>query len=238
MEHAFNRRGYQLRAFKKELKYELPILRNSKIQDIAVSFRGRTSPCPVAISSPLPFMPRAVSCRHVSRTAPTANSAHQDERRSLADGAIQEQKEGRAPGLNNLYSLASSPPQKSIMEQRKSTPYGVLLIYTVTNSMVGTGRFELPTPRTPSECSTRLSHVPTQYSRPGTSQRGVTPSVYTSLRLCGALWNGFVYYRDGGTYSAGSAAPSPKKNSCICSTRKLCACGVHGCSRYSFRSIF
>src|SRR5215469_10978099 len=26
--------------------------------------------------------------------------------------------------------------------------------------MVGTGRFELPTPRTPSECSTRLSHVP------------------------------------------------------------------------------
>jgi hypothetical protein len=32
------------------------------------------------------------------------------------------------------------------------------------NAMVGTGRFELPTPRTPSECSTRLSHVPT-YSR-------------------------------------------------------------------------
>jgi hypothetical protein len=28
--------------------------------------------------------------------------------------------------------------------------------------LVGTGRFELPTPRTPSECSTRLSHVPTQ----------------------------------------------------------------------------
>src|SRR6185312_4933090 len=32
--------------------------------------------------------------------------------------------------------------------------------------MVGTGRFELPTPRTPSECSTRLSHVPTRLSRP------------------------------------------------------------------------
>jgi hypothetical protein len=30
--------------------------------------------------------------------------------------------------------------------------------------MVGTGRFELPTPRTPSECSTRLSHVPTKES--------------------------------------------------------------------------
>ena len=31
--------------------------------------------------------------------------------------------------------------------------------------MVGTGRFELPTPRTPSECSTRLSHVPIFGSR-------------------------------------------------------------------------
>src|SRR5437763_8775372 len=30
--------------------------------------------------------------------------------------------------------------------------------------MVGTGRFELPTPRTPSECSTRLSHVPTGWN--------------------------------------------------------------------------
>ncbi len=29
--------------------------------------------------------------------------------------------------------------------------------------MVGMGRFELPTPRTPSECSTRLSHIPTVY---------------------------------------------------------------------------
>src|ERR1700736_5293513 len=31
--------------------------------------------------------------------------------------------------------------------------------------LVGTGRFELPTPRTPSECSTRLSHVPTETSQ-------------------------------------------------------------------------
>ena len=29
--------------------------------------------------------------------------------------------------------------------------------------MVGMGRFELPTPRTPSECSTRLSHIPTVF---------------------------------------------------------------------------
>ena len=31
-----------------------------------------------------------------------------------------------------------------------------------SGKLVGTGRFELPTPRTPSECSTRLSHVPTR----------------------------------------------------------------------------
>src|ERR1700730_731533 len=33
--------------------------------------------------------------------------------------------------------------------------------YKIFQLVVGTGRFELPTPRTPSECSTRLSHVPT-----------------------------------------------------------------------------
>src|SRR5690242_14642085 len=34
-------------------------------------------------------------------------------------------------------------------------------LITEAEELVGTGRFELPTPRTPSECSTRLSHVPT-----------------------------------------------------------------------------
>ena len=46
--------------------------------------------------------------------------------------------------------------------------------------MVGTGRFELPTPRTPSECSTRLSHVPTQLSRLRCSPAFGSKSVYTS----------------------------------------------------------
>src|SRR5713101_9288952 len=36
----------------------------------------------------------------------------------------------------------------------------------VIGCLVGTGRFELPTPRTPSECSTRLSHVPTGRNQP------------------------------------------------------------------------
>jgi hypothetical protein len=38
---------------------------------------------------------------------------------------------------------------------------GLMLNQENHGRMVGTGRFELPTPRTPSECSTRLSHVPT-----------------------------------------------------------------------------
>jgi hypothetical protein len=33
-----------------------------------------------------------------------------------------------------------------------------------TRRLVGTGRFELPTPRTPSECSTRLSGNPNVYA--------------------------------------------------------------------------
>src|SRR5215472_1568673 len=45
--------------------------------------------------------------------------------------------------------------------------------------MVGTGRFELPTPRTPSECSTRLSHVPTERIRGGDRPRmGLTQEFY------------------------------------------------------------
>ncbi len=51
--------------------------------------------------------------------------------------------------------------------------------------MVGTGRFELPTPRTPSECSTRLSHVPTTrksaMQEKGCSQR----KVRLDYNICG-----------------------------------------------------
>jgi hypothetical protein len=63
--------------------------------------------------------------------------------------------------------------------------------------MVGTGRFELPTPRTPSECSTRLSHVPTrtrkdfrQRSLPQSSPppaEGFTQQFYTTDRAFRAL---------------------------------------------------
>jgi hypothetical protein len=48
--------------------------------------------------------------------------------------------------------------QKFVCRMIKESTFRNLLIL----KMVGTGRFELPTPRTPSECSTRLSHVPTE----------------------------------------------------------------------------
>src|SRR5712692_3089283 len=62
----------------------------------------------------------------------------------------------------------------------------------VIGCLVGTGRFELPTPRTPSECSTRLSHVPTRKeaadSPDAIIQRnptaGFTVRFYTSARAC------------------------------------------------------
>ena len=53
--------------------------------------------------------------------------------------------------------------------------------------MVGTGRFELPTPRTPSECSTRLSHVPTQPSRLGGAGCKVSISLH---QQAGLRWPG------------------------------------------------
>src|SRR2546428_8497930 len=68
--------------------------------------------------------------------------------------------------------------------------------------VVGTGRFELPTPRTPSECSTRLSHVPTAgkplanraagvvfkiLHQPPLSRRG-TRSLYLRFRFA-ACWS-------------------------------------------------
>src|SRR5438270_7784786 len=112
--------------------------------------------------------------------------------------------------------------------------------------MVGTGRFELPTPRTPSECSTRLSHVPTRSSRLGRAGLlGVSIESTPARGRCARLPIPGLQLRrrhlpqcDGGTYSLGSADPLPKKNSSICSTRNCWAWGVQGCRRYSFKSIF
>ena len=59
--------------------------------------------------------------------------------------------------------------------------------------MVGTGRFELPTPRTPSECSTRLSHVPTignPLPKTGIATEGSHGIIaQVSGRQCRSLWS-------------------------------------------------
>ena len=75
-------------------------------------------------------------------------------------------------------SSPQNPPQN---EKRKRSSFRKSMIL-----MVGTGRFELPTPRTPSECSTRLSHVPTQSSRLAGSRLLGSFLVYTreALRAC------------------------------------------------------
>jgi hypothetical protein len=72
--------------------------------------------------------------------------------------------------------------------------------------LVGTGRFELPTPRTPSECSTRLSHVPTVAFK---DERRVFDSLHCRLDPKHIPQ---IFYAVGGTYSFGMAEPSPKKN--------------------------
>jgi hypothetical protein len=54
--------------------------------------------------------------------------------------------------------------------------------------MVGTGRFELPTPRTPSECSTRLSHVPTGGRSAALSAVEGLQNDFTLPRLSRAHW--------------------------------------------------
>ena len=64
---------------------------------------------------------------------------------------------------NKLLPLSIS--QLSLTAITLSDPTFGLYVYKSLKGrrkMVGTGRFELPTPRTPSECSTRLSHVPTE----------------------------------------------------------------------------
>ena len=70
----------------------------------------------------------------------------------------------RAPS-QGFYSCASASLLRSLWGASwvgTQVPYKPLKGLQRKQRMVGTGRFELPTPRTPSECSTRLSHVPTR----------------------------------------------------------------------------
>ena len=63
-----------------------------------------------------------------------------------------------APALVSRQEIARKRESRA---ERGSSNHGSRI--TNQGLLVGTGRFELPTPRTPSECSTRLSHVPTRF---------------------------------------------------------------------------
>src|ERR1700686_2625985 len=76
--------------------------------------------------------------------------------------------------------------------------------------MVGTGRFELPTPRTPSECSTRLSHVPT---RKDSTDATVAFRQAVGLQRRGSLGNSTLDLskaKDVCNYPAGCRGPSAR----------------------------
>src|ERR1700756_4432323 len=67
---------------------------------------------------------------------------------------------------------------------------GTRLGMTGLEELVGTGRFELPTPRTPSECSTRLSHVPTEGIRSHNGlQMGLTQEFYHQVGFSNMLFS-------------------------------------------------
>src|ERR1700722_6532202 len=112
--------------------------------------------------------------------------------------------------------------------------------------MVGTTRFELATSPTPRVRSTRLSHVPTLTCTPAQAGDG---GVYCRFKCTRPIRSAPHPGHEksaaeppgqcvGATNSFGNEPPPPKKKSFICSTRNSCASRVHGCSRYSFSSIF
>ena len=66
---------------KDRFHYELPLLRYSKIQDIADTFLRHSPFGSSTIPSALPALPRALSCWHFSRTSSLAIAAHSRKRR-------------------------------------------------------------------------------------------------------------------------------------------------------------
>ena len=70
----------------------------------------------------------------------------------------QEAKRKAVASLDNVTITAQLEKWKAESEEREARKQ-----LKTKDLMVGMGRFELPTPRTPSECSTRLSHIPTVY---------------------------------------------------------------------------
>ena len=90
-------------------------------------------------------------------------------RRAAGNGARLTKVSGQTPPGNSCWTprrrAAVAPPRQRCQ------------IILRREELVGTSRFELLTPRTPSECSTRLSHVPTLV-RAGTGVPRRVVSVY------------------------------------------------------------
>jgi integrase len=89
----------------------------------------------------------------------------------------QSAKRKAVEGLDHVTITAQLPKWKAEADARTKAE----LTKKKGRTMVGMGRFELPTPRTPSECSTRLSHIPTVTAQ--TRRRGkLILALRTSLR--------------------------------------------------------
>jgi hypothetical protein len=72
------------------------------------------------------------------------------------------------PLANVLVRAFASRPRGTLGCSRSALKLTLGAEICAREKMVGTGRFELPTPRTPSECATRLRHVPTEELVPST----------------------------------------------------------------------
>ena len=72
----------------------------------------------------------------------------------------QEAKRKAVASLDNVTITSQLAKWKAEADERRRLE----LQQKTTRRMVGTARFELATPRTPSECSNRLSHVPTVFA--------------------------------------------------------------------------
>ena len=137
------------------VSHELPCLRVYKVSTLQIPPMGPDPFAAAPISRALPNLPPAKL-----RECPFRLAASSLRPASLRPTSLK----GKPLPLRNLVVA-----RYCVTGTEQTGPSAAASAANVSTKkkgrMVGTGRFELPTPRTPSECSTRLSHVPTQSSR-------------------------------------------------------------------------
>src|SRR5262252_4724058 len=87
-------------------------------------------------------------------------------------------------GIRKLLSQTALFTCNQYGKFKSGNGYACKSVNEKDRKLVGTGRFELPTPRTPSECSTRLSHVPTKKGPPGDSEGFGVACSLSPLHTC------------------------------------------------------